>query len=70
MFNLQNSWFVGSFLDVLVFSVACEKGLSVRCSMGVEDSYIEKGPFKVATPKTTRSNVEQIKGREHQSKRL
>ncbi len=57
MLNLPNSMIIGSLLDVLVFSVACGKGLSVRRSIGVEDSYIEKGTFKTASPKITRGNV-------------
>ena len=49
--------FVGSFLDVLVFSVAGGEGLSVRWGMGIEYPHVKEGTLKTPSPEPTCTNV-------------
>ena len=56
MLDFLNPLFVGLFLDVFVFSVAGGKRLSARRCIGVENSYVKEGAFKVTSPKATCDN--------------
>ena len=57
MLDFADSLFVGSFLEVLMFSVASGEGLSIPRSMWVEDPNVEKGTFETTPPETTTSSL-------------